>query len=92
MDTILIDSGNIKRSDPHRLLLNLTDKLNLKSSDKYVALSNNGKIWKNRTKTVNLERQPQCGMRNFSWLRDDFLYHIFKNKLSLSPKTWNSHW
>ena len=44
MNTILIDSGNIKRSDPHRLLLNLMDKLNSKSSDKYVALSNNGKI------------------------------------------------
>ena len=27
-------------SDPHRLLLNLTDKINLKRGDKYVALSN----------------------------------------------------
>ena len=30
---------NSKTSDPHRLLLNLSDKINLKS-DKYVALSN----------------------------------------------------
>ena len=29
-----------KTYDPHRLLLNLTDKINLKRSDKYVALSN----------------------------------------------------
>ena len=29
-----------KTSDPHRLLLNLTDRINLKGSDKYVALSN----------------------------------------------------
>ena len=29
-----------KTSDSHRLLLNLTDKINLKRSDKYVALSN----------------------------------------------------
>ena len=29
-----------KISDAHRLLLNLTDKINLKRSDKYVALSN----------------------------------------------------
>ena len=92
MDTILIDSGNIKTSDPHRLLLNLRDKLNLKSSDKYAALSNNGKIWKNRTNTVNLECQPQRGMRNLNWLRDDFLYCVFKNKLNLTPKTWNSDW
>ena len=28
-----------KTSDPHRLLLNLTDKINLKISDKYVVLS-----------------------------------------------------
>ena len=31
---------NSKTSDPHRLLLNLADKKNLKRSDKYVALSN----------------------------------------------------
>ena len=29
-----------KLSDPRRLLLNLPDKINLKGSDKYVALSN----------------------------------------------------
>ena len=34
-----MNSKNSKTSDPHRLLLNLTDKTNLKS-DKYVALSN----------------------------------------------------
>ena len=33
-------SGNSKTSDPHRLLLNLSDKINLKISDKYVASSN----------------------------------------------------
>ena len=33
-------SENSKTSDPHRLLLNLSDKMNLKRSDKYVALSN----------------------------------------------------
>ena len=31
---------NSKTSDPHRLLLNLSDKINLKRSEKYVALSN----------------------------------------------------
>ena len=35
-----MNSENSKTSDPHRLLLNLTDKINLKKSDKYVALSN----------------------------------------------------
>ena len=31
---------NSGKSDPDRLILNLTDKINLKRSDKYVALSN----------------------------------------------------
>ena len=37
-----MDSENSKTSDTHRLLLNLTDKINLKRSDKYVTLSNLG--------------------------------------------------
>ena len=40
VSTIFMNSENIKASDPHRLLLNLIDKINLKRSDKYVALSN----------------------------------------------------
>ena len=38
MNTIFMNSKNSKISDPHRLLLNLTDKISLKRSDKYVAL------------------------------------------------------
>ena len=30
MDTIFMNSENNKTSDPHRLLLNLSDKINLK--------------------------------------------------------------
>ena len=40
MDTIFMNSENNKSSWPHRLLLNLADKINLKRSDKYVTLSN----------------------------------------------------
>ena len=40
MDTIFMNSENSKTFDPDRLLLNLTNKINLKRSDKYVALSN----------------------------------------------------
>ena len=40
MNTIFMDSKNSKTSDPDRVLLNFTDKINLKGSDKYVALSN----------------------------------------------------
>ena len=34
-----MNSKNSKTSDPHRLLLNLTDKINLKRRDKYIDLS-----------------------------------------------------
>ena len=48
-----MNSENSKKSDPQRLLLNLTDKLNLKGSDKYVALSNLSiyYTWKNIKKS-----------------------------------------
>ena len=32
-----MNSKNSETSDPHRLLLNITDQINLKRSDKYVA-------------------------------------------------------
>ena len=35
-----MNSKNRKTSDPHRLLLNLADKINLKRSDKYLTFSN----------------------------------------------------
>ena len=38
-DPIFMNSGNSKISDPQRLLLNHSDKINLKRSDEYVALS-----------------------------------------------------
>ena len=38
MDTIFMNSEDSKTSEPHRLLLNLANKLNLKRSDKYNAL------------------------------------------------------
>ena len=40
MDTIFVNSENSKTSDPHIRLVNLSDKINLKRREKYVALSN----------------------------------------------------
>ena len=49
MDTIFMNSKNSDTFDSHRLLLNLTNKINLKVSDKYVDLANLGiyYTWKN---------------------------------------------
>ena len=35
-----MNSENSKTSDPHRLLIHLSDKINLKRSDKYFVLPN----------------------------------------------------
>ena len=53
MDTMFMNSENSKTSDPHRLLLNLSDKINVKRSDKYFALSNLSiyYIWNNIKKS-----------------------------------------
>ena len=40
MRTLLMNSENSKISGPYRLLRNLSDKINVKTSDKYVVLSN----------------------------------------------------
>ena len=37
MVIVFINSGNSKALDSHRLLLNLSDKINLKRNDKYDA-------------------------------------------------------
>ena len=40
MSIIFMNSKNSGTSDPHRLLLNIKDKIILNKSDKYVTLSN----------------------------------------------------
>ena len=53
MNTIFMNSENSKRSDPQRLLFNLLEKINLKRSDKYAALSSLSiyHTWKNIKKS-----------------------------------------
>ena len=50
-----MNSKNSKTSKPHVLVLNLTDKLDLRRSDKYVALSNLSiyYTWKNIKNSYN---------------------------------------
>ena len=58
MDAIFIDSKNSEKSDP-RLTVNLTNKIKLKTNEKYVAVSNlsiydTQRNIKSHTKVVNL--------------------------------------
>ena len=55
-----MNSKNSRTSYPHRLLLTLTDKINLKRSDKYFVLSNlsiyyTWKKYKNVMQSNNVE-------------------------------------
>ena len=49
MDTIFMNSKNSQITDPHRILLNLSDNMYLKKSDKYITFSNLSicHAWKN---------------------------------------------
>ena len=89
MNTIFINSKNSKTSDPHRLLLNLTD---LRREDKYIVLSNLSVYytWKNIKKsyeknkfeisapTWNEEFELPDGSYSISDIQDYFGY-ILKN-------------
>ena len=92
MNTIFMNPKNSKTSDPHRLLLNVTDKINLKRSNKYVALSNLGmhytrkyvkKLYKNNefrisAPTWNEEFELPDESYSISDIQDYFKY-IFRN-------------
>ena len=53
MNTVFMNSENSETSDPHRLLFNLTDNIDLRRKDKYIALSNLSiyYTWKNIKKS-----------------------------------------
>ena len=92
MDSIFMNSEDNKISDPRRLLLNLSHKMNLKRSDKYITLSklNIFYTWKNiksHTKIINLKYHLRHGMKSFNYIMDHILYPIFQIALNVSGKT-----
>ena len=93
MDTIIRNSENRKTSDPHKVLLDLPDKIFFKMSDKYVALSNLSicYIWKNiKMSYKNRRLKLSAPTINLNYLMDHILYQIFKIILGISSKTLNS--
>ena len=86
-------SENSKTCDPHRLLLNVTDKIDLRRKDKYIALSNLSIYcaWKNIKKsyknnefkmsapTLNEGFELPDGSFSISDIQD-YLEYIFKKR------------
>ena len=71
MDTIFMNSENSKTSEPHVLLLKLTNKLDLRIGEKIIALPNlniyyTWKTSKTHTITINLKYLHQHGMINLN--------------------------
>ena len=92
MNTIFMNSEKNKINDSHKLFLNLTGKIDLRRSDKYVyqilAFTAHGKIQKSHTKTINLNYLGQRGMDILNCLMDHILYQISKIILNIFKKTW----
>ena len=78
MDTIFMNSKNTKTYDPHLLILNLSNKIDLKRSDECVTSSNLSiyYTWKN-IKKINLKYRLLRGMKNLNYLMDQILYRVF---------------
>ena len=84
-----MNSENNITSDPHRLLLNLSGKIDLKRSQKYVVLSNLSQYhtWKKykevlKQQKIDLKQQLQRRIK----LMDHIIYQIFKITLSILSK------
>ena len=75
-----MNSGNSNTSESHRLLHNLLDKLNLKRSDKYVALSNLSMYNNIKTlyKNIRFTISAPTWNENIIYLANHILRHIFK--------------
>ena len=90
-----MNSENSKTSDPHRLLLNLTDKIGLKRSDKYVALLNLSiyYIWKNIKKSYK-NNKFSSDMKWRVWITWWFIFCIECSRLFwiYLKSTWDSYW
>ena len=90
MDTVFMNSENSKTSDRHRLLLNLSDKINFKRSVNVLSIKKKKKkenTWKNiksHTKIINLKYQLQHRMKNLNYLLNHILYQIFKIIFNIS--------
>ena len=89
MDTMFKNSGDSKISDPHRLLLNLSDKINLKKKDKFVALSNLSIYYTDKISALiwNEEFELPDGSYSVSYIQDYFDYILEKHGEKTGKKT-----
>ena len=83
-----MNSENSKNSEPHILILKLTDKLDLRRGEKITALSNLSiyYTWKNMQSAYNnnkFKKSAPTWKDNLNFLMDPILYQILKIILSI---------
>ena len=99
-----MNSKKSEKSDPHRLLLNLTDKIDLRRKDKYIALSNLSiyYTWKNmkmlyqnnKFKISAPTRNEEFKLRDESYsISDiqDYFENIFKKAWEKNSSSFNKN-
>ena len=98
MDDIFMNSENSKTSEPLLLLLNFGDKINLKRSNKYVALSNHSIYyrWKNIKKVIQKQyiKNLNSNMEWILWYTWWMVFCIRYSRLFWThiKKTWRKDW
>ena len=87
MDTIFMNSENKKTSEPHVLILKLTDKLDLRKSEKSIASINISinYTWKNIKISYSNKFKISAPTWNEKFELPDgsYLYQIFRTNLSI---------
>ena len=91
MNTKLMNSKNSKTFGSHRLILNLSNEINLKRSDKNIAISNlsiyharkNIKTYENNKFKYSLRHV----MINLNYLMNNIPYQILKTILIITSKS-----
>ena len=105
MDTIFMNSENSKTSEPHVLILKLTDKLSLRRGEKIIALSNLSiyYIWKNIKSSYNNNKfkisaptwndkfELPDGSYSVSDIQDHFEYVLKKHGENIDKPTVQIH-
>ena len=75
MNTTVMNSENSKTSHPHRLLINLTDRIDLQRGEKSIALSNLSIYYTCKNITmIDLKYQLLVEMMNLNYQMDHILF------------------
>ena len=80
METISMNKEKSKTNDPHKSVLNLTQRLDLRSSNKDVALQNLSTyyMWKNKGQHKNNKLKILAPTWNYEFELSDGSYSVFK--------------